>query len=1492
MAHELSLDQLRDELRQFKSRIAGADDYSRCQELEASEPQNATPLEGQEDQQVDYYLERIQVNACSENRFTYADTSNNTSECLPERTPGLIDQLVETTMSAEQREETPAPLRLDDARLRETHQRATHLLNSVRLYLVDNQVDKTERQELLVQYLDSVLLPMRDLIIVKRSYLDAQEYDGRYFYESLLPDFPAALVSERETVEINGVEQRIVDRVTMGPNPSSDPFYLQLVSKGLGRASLEFRELEILSRDLISLLKAPTSENYLRALKWMTLQMMLSQLQLYKAVTGDYSPVQLPAMCRRHTNGELPEQIQVSVSPEVGEEYLEGLLFSHGLLFDSSDYQAMEYFVENTDRDPTRDGYSGLMGFEKYKTAKVGLEGNQRGPNRATLDDIEHFETLMQMRIGRAMEPYEGEVRPPRSEQDRTPRRAYFAGHEEFNKLLGKPSAYQIFEIETASGRKYTLDPERQNLSTFLAEAMVRKGVLSFEELLSRDLKERLQSTEVLHPFPPLHAPHLWRQWGLGLLSDVVTRHADVERTHPVARAVERVCYIVPQREKERFCHSERQFPVKKLAETLAPFSGESSYLPLRRLNEADIERIYPYLAALWDILRSSGDDLLPEAKTNEYDFLIDQMGANSPWARLRLGYLVYQEELINARNSHPRQNDNQTMCLYTQVNQRLQRLNQGARELGIHRPLSLFYADGLVSSGEREYVFSSTLDEVHEGNAQLFTEKLQGREAYDYLDQLSYKTFLSEEQVDEMLATMPGLDRRAQEELRAVLADENSKLRMDLYQIYRTRGNVEAQTQALDRLIREHGIYDSLRVKMAFLMLDSELKAPLMKLVIRKAAEQRKHKLEDQLEEFCGFEGRDFESYKAMFHATSRAQNKINELAGLPQVPEQVLERIEGMSDAEWTNMWLGIGAGVLGVGAVLIGGACTLVTGGLCAPISAAMIAAGASAISMNMVLIGREYEMKRDADLLESKVQLMEDLGFANGESAYQVSRSWFWTVLEGVFMIPLIGVTARSVTVGGKMFYVSTQHALRGSSRETFREVSRQTLAEADVRMARYKLGMDNIGNSMTVQSLVRGGQAGREASTELATFLVREGVPQEIVHRAFQDMERVRHLFATGKITMDVMVRQMTRILDPLTTQLRGSATLLQRTFGQVAVRESKEVIDRRASEVIAQYFGHNPHGLLKLVQTYTGKRLATATARMAMTEQRTGVFNRIPLVRNLVSWFRRIRSEELVKNADKLRRLETDLVRLTRDGGDLQFFIHQNLDTLTDVFMNIPLRKRELPYFFLVLGGPSLGGRLSGARVPGLGALTDGFLLRQFVNARSRLVYESFKTQARETLQLQAIVASESTFTAYKAFQFSVSEAIETLPEAEARALSLKLLELEEEIAGTVFQNLQSRQIAGRRFRLQDGRGMHELSSTEVRRILFQANTLEEEAIAEVLWTAVPTERILGLESLGSVAHQAVEELSNYRTVDQFQNYLSALKILVLKRDPAVVQYF
>lgn len=1499
--HEITLEELHARLSAFKVKIRG-EERSQCPEQTLTAPAQMATSANSEDK-LEYYLSRLEKNACSESRYTLDPKEEVKEEtCTVEKTLGLLDILVAQTIENERNELEVQAFRLDDPKVRELHQEAEYLKSEVRKYLYNNRIERAQRVDVLVSYLDSVVLQMRDLIVTKRSYMDEQEYDGTYFYRQLLPEFPGTLIRAEDS--------EFIDKVTMGPNPSTEPFHLNIVDRGMGRKGVEFREMDIISRDIVTLLKAPTKMNYIRALKWMTLQMMVSQVALYNTMVGEDTEVQIPRSCSAHFNGDLPETLKMQLNEFTGEQYIDGLLSNHGLVIDASNYQFIEYYMDNVSKDPTKDGYSGLFPFEEYALAKQAVESKEwHRALKPHLDDITHFETALQVKMPEASEVYRGEVRVNTGKMSarrpvREKRKMTKAGAEQFHQVVSVPSPYELYEVEKDSFT-YTLDPQRQNLSTFMAESMQRKGYLDYQELISPSLKSTLQNKSVKIDLPSLYGAHIWRNWSLRLLSQIFEEKASAPVSDPFVRHFQATCSLTPGLsavERRELCGNRNTNGLSKLSELLATYRTTDEYIPLRRLEENNFKKYYPLFDILWRYLRDR-TDLLPEATTTEYDLLVDQMEALNPWARIRLSYLIAKDEMMQARDGYigvrvqTRRGSRataQTRCFYTQIEQRIESLDKAAKKLGINQTFSLNYSDSLLSDDQKEFIWSDSLDQTNEGNSRLFTEDLAQKKAYDYLENLSYKTLLSRDQVDAATKELPfSLSSTELNEIDEVLGSEEGKLGEFLFQLYALKGQTKKQQELFEEFSLKSGLSSSGMAKLSFLILDSSLKKPLMKRVVREAAESRKVKVLEQMSKFCHMEPTDHESLKALFFATTKAQNQINQLAGLQGVPEELLEKINSLSSEEWANIGKGVGAGVLAIGAIVLTGVCAGVTGGACLVISPMIVGAAISGLALQADLVRSEYQLKREGDKHATQIKFMEDLGFTDSGSSSELSRSWAWTILEGLFMLPIVGIVGRAGKVSMKMAYVSSQAVLNKTTTAGFKEIAKGTIAEADVRTARYLLGMDNLGDGKTLASLGRAGAQGDAALKEIHELLLKEAMDPALVNRSMGEMEKVRHLFATGRISMDEMIKGMAQALKPLKSTLRPGAqrSFMTREFGSVTVNETKQMIDRRTAQIVANYFGHNPAAMQSLLKTYTGKRLEKAAKLLQKVETRQGVM-RVPVLGSMVGWYRKLRGEALVKNADKLRFLESETAKVVANGGDLEGLLLRNMDDFTEVFMNIPMRKREMPYLFIIQGAPMIGGSMAGTRIPVLGAVADGIVLRKFFTARARLVYESFKTEARSILALPKVVGAEGGYVTFKAFQHSLFDSLDSVSEAQARTIMAQYDELEKKLAQKLYDNMTSLKKDGKTFQFKEGSKVYTLNAEELKRIVFNPQTLEDKALGEAVWSASNVDELFELKEMGDVAHRMVQELAQYKDVDQFQKFLNAMKIVVLNGNPGRVEVF
>lgn len=1509
--HELTLEQLRDRIETFKVKIKGKEDTSHCPDNEPALFESDRPFSSAAEnnglRDFDELLADMKVNSCGQYARQWdatAPAAANNEECLPKKTPGMLDKLAEDIMKRERDERRRPVLRLDDAELRKTHQEAEFLMREVRKWLVDRDAEEEELQEMLITFLGSVTLPMRDLVVARRAYFPG-EYDGAWFYQSLLPEFPTRLFP--------GDDLQGRERLKLGPNPSVDPYHFSIEDRSFGRSQVRIDMNSVLSRDVLTLMKAPSTLNYVRALKLMTLHMMMSQLYVYESMQESGSKsIEIPRSCQNHFNGDLPSEMKFDFVEGQGEEFLDNMLANHGLTFSPSNYQFIEYYMENASKDPTKSGYSGLMPFEEVLYAQKGLEQSRVSGLTPDIDDITHFERVMQFKLPQAMDEFHGSTFSWFGLRDS---RSYtYNGKQLFEKIVADPSPYELYEVEV-NGEKIPLEPQRQNLSLYLAELMQKKGATHFQEIISKSLEAKLKATKIQLPLPNLYGASVWRQWGLKQLTNALRAGKGQAFESMIldrcARSVNYSQHHIPgineialESSKAKVCaRNDAPKTVQNLLNYLSEFEQDGDYVPLRRLEESKLAEVYPLLKSLWSGLLSR-TDLLSEAKTNEYDFISDQMEALNPWAKLRLSYLVAKEELNAYREGHEPEYqvyysardrmspyNARSQCFYSNVDSIIGKFDKAAKTIGLNRSLSPNFGNLVLSSSEKESFWQSVVQTADEGNSQLFSVKTGGKDLYSKLQGVSYQTLLSRDGVDNFVdRSGHRIDARAENQIDAVFESDEAKLGEFFMRLYELKGKPQEQQALFNDFSAAEGIDNTFMAKLNFLSLDNELKRPIYKSMVREAARTRAREVKTRMQEFCNMEPNKHEDMKALFYATTKAQNQVNALGGLPGVPENVLDKINSMSDDEWKDLWLGLGAGLLGMAAIMIGAACTGITGGLCAPLGVAMIAAGTSAMGMQVTLIKREFDRKQDANEYQRQVKLMEDLGFADYGSNDSVSRGWAWTAIEAISVFPLIGIVGRSVGLGSKLVLTSAKHIVRGTGKIAFRQAAKTAVQEADVRLAKYVLGFGRLRDA-GLRSVDELAQSGARELSELTDDLLKRGVTPAQLKTGVDDIRKVTFLHRRGKISANLMAKKVSEILGKFKSMLGNALEAADGAMGRVVVSETKGQIDNQTAKMVSQYFGHNPNGLLRLIKSYSGRRLTNAVRSMERIEAGKGFVARIPLVGKMVNGIKKMRVAHLAANATRIRGLEEGLEQVVKNGGDLEQFVKANMEDLTEVLIKVPMRKRELPYLFFLEGGYHYLMPYVTRRLPFIGTVSDGMILKQLFNARARLVYESLRAEARVALGITPYVAAETSLGVFRGFEQSVAHAIDKASSTEATRLTQELTGVRTKIVQTLEEKLREGGIRSYKFR-------HQLSAATnfdkatLERIIFAPANVDEEALGSVLWEALKTEEVFKLSELGEFAHKVAIQLSNYSDADDFDRYLAALKVLTIKRDPGVIQIF
>ena len=473
-------------------------------------------------------------------------------------------------------------------------------------------------------------------------------------------------------------------------------------------------------------------------------------------------------------------------------------------------------------------------------------------------------------------------------------------------------------------------------------------------------------------------------------------------------------------------------------------------------------------------------------------------------------------------------------------------------------------------------------------------------------------------------------------------------------------------------------------------------------------------------------------------------------------------------------------------------------------------------------------------------------MEDLGFASTGSHKEVERTYAWAAFEAISIFPLIGVATRSITLGPKIIVASSKSMLRQSGKTSFKAAARTAVQSEEVKAAHYLLGFSNNAKNA--------------------------GIDPKTIKNAQDKINRIRTLYTKGDIGMEEMAKRIAEVISPIKRAQLAVKKITKVELGKIHVKETKDQIDGQTAKMIAQYFGDNPREMLRLVQDYSGEKLAKAQRVMREVSARDRI-GRIPVFSGVKDWYMKLRYEELATNAEKIIKLERDLLAMGSRPGKLQSYLKTNMEDVTDIFLHIPLKKREVPYFIFVQGSPNFN-FMKGAKMPLLSKFSEGQILKKVVTARARLVHESYKAEARLSLKLKKYVKSETTYEAYKAFQKSVVEMISKKTGANADTAIKEYRVFEDEIIKKLYAATPARS---------------SMDIAEFKRLIMNPRNMKEQARVEAIWESVPADELMKMESVSKYAHKAVQELASYDNIDSFERYVSALRILTINRNAAVL---
>jgi hypothetical protein len=1405
----------------------------KVQNIEAEAQRRRTTIAVGENTRANWQsiLNDMKKNACghyiTKTRWHDQPIEEGTTEhCKVKHIDGDIDKFSAEMMRHEEEEKIMGHLNESDPLLHERFDLARTYQQEVEKYIADHDFPINLRQKLFVEYLENVALPFRDLIVARRAYVkDELSLNG--FYDALLSAVPVALTSEK------GPE--FVKKIQDGTNSYFASNSLRVIEERYdGKAGsyitgyrLEYDRTKIYYRDLKTLMHAPTKRNYVQAMKWMTLGMMATQGLTYNAILGEDSKgYDLPKSCQGDHNSDLPSNFWVADDGMNRAQMLDSIVDNlrilpgfeeqYGNRAKAIDYTAIETYINNTQGNPYENGYAGISPLERYVWAEYGLKNTNYGPyGKPEFDDNTNYTSVIQQMMPEVMEVYEKEkkTRAGRGANGKKSRKytLTYKDIEEIQKIL-KP-AKEGMVYETDDGESFV--GSALNVSEFIAERMQRNGI-SKVELLFSPIKENFNQT-IRHPFPGFYGSTVWKQIALKEMAKYFEKHQKVEKNNRVYQIIRQACTVYDSSGSyngmysdyggysgnhstsiSSFCNSKSDHLVESLYKELKYFLTKEKYVAAKKYEEIGLKHRWSMLGKIWSALSYRAPDFTAGRET-EYDFLMRSMKAGNKWAMARLGFVYFKEELSEIRaqfdpeyNRHARRGrvlTKNSSCYIRNVAIRVRNLEEAADILKLDKPISRFHGTKVLDKDQKKAIFETTLSQFNSAQMSmgLFTAEIKKKPAFKILNEIGYENLFSKSKIEAFAKKNFGenLSEAAQDELDEYLETHEAKITDFFVDILNPESDQRSHDQRIednrDRMMQFLTVYgdpSNFNSRESLIVRDNQLKRIIAKDVIRRAVEAKKGELEEAISEFCKLDKDDHEQAKTIFYAASQNQVRLNQLLGLDnEVLKKINENINALSKEEKQDIWIGLGLAALSMGAILIGALCTAGTGGLCAPIGVAMMAAGVGALALQYDLFQRELTRKFNADEYEEYVQKMEGLGFANKGSSSAVSRWWIWTIIEGIGFIPLFNIVFKSIGAGSKV--------VAATSRAFFKQLSKQganwsnlknawrmsgragsiAYREWDIKIAHALLGLSNVDDAVdggleVAERVTKGTKAAQEAADNL---------------------KKLRALHDAGKISLREVMRQVSKQLENLSTAAiknYDDIGRLRTLITKVDVRQ----LNRATAKQMASYWGGNVGEFTKFFKSYWGKWTVGATNAAYRGDKIKFAVDMVAKAKRKEFWFGKnwwvkFRFGHMADVSENMKNMRGHLEVLEQTGKlsingrvvtTLEGYILENMEEVSKVFIKMPVRKRELPFMIFWLGGPEVTSptlaRLTGIkwfksgqslRYGGMHWMGNGIAMKKLINSRAILLSEIQRNVVNNILKVPQEVAPQ--LFAYSMTRFSQS---------------------------------------------------------------------------------------------------------------------------------------
>ncbi|WP_419168825.1 hypothetical protein [Halobacteriovorax sp.] len=1345
-----------------------------------------------------------------------------------------------------------------------------------------------DKEELLLAYNDSFVKGLHDVKVSLTPFINMSSID----INTILPKLTTDFIEEETELYSFLVNGEMKDKIFFKVNfEGSD-------------VTLELDTFQNFKRDIVIINESPSGKNYLRALRILTIQMMATQIRNYDImIESKENHVVIPKSCRNKVNGDWPHLLELKVDESVAKTYLDNLIKNSGLAYDEMNLELMSV-KEAQQLNPMAETMVSSTSIENFLRAAKGKEAKDfyRRSLKAGFDEALAYEKFMKMKMPEVSSVYMKKVYSYKG-RARTSKDVTTKDIALFRDITGSVPENKTIEVDIFEGdQKYVeqIYPSAINASPYIASKMAQARTEKIEDIISENVKSQLKSNTIIVDFPSLYANEGYRNWGLNTLHDKAVELLD-DKNFEIGSRHNMMMVGYCFRKPGNLCKgvSRQTNILKRVAEYIETLKIDGKYIPVSRLDQSKTKESYQVLAKIFNYLRSTAR-VFPELITNEYDYLIAQMQALSPLAKVRLGYLIAREELESIKNgrvktmrktSRGMRVDYDYRCFNNNMKKYIENLDEAAKVLMADKVITPNFLTRNLGKDEYKKLWNDIFDEYNKDTTQIMTAELHsGKKAYEAIEGLSNKVTIERSQIEDaahkavegrlLYQTQEDIDNRLLEEdvekvafFKEILAAKSHEERKAIF---------ESRPHTID-------IFDDYELVHSFLKLNMDLKTPVYKDILKRSALERQQETYRKLNRFCQIEEDDVDSLKENFYATVKVQDQLNQLLGIPAVPKELMDRMgDWNSDEKWA-MFNGVFGFLLGMGAVLAAGSCTVLTGGLC---GIAIAGVGTVGFGMQANAIRLETKAKRRADRSEDYVGEMADLGFTDSNAAENVAKGWMAVAFEVIGTISMISILTRSISVGSKIFKESLKSIVRNRSKLGIKESLKQSgkdasviVNESEVEFAKLVLGLkkyrDVFKNMLSAKTM-----------DDVAYNLKNLDLDEEFVEATLKKMNKIEESYKAGRLSKSTYNKGIRNIVNSVEEAITKSNGGIYRYTSDVVVDLGYADVDRALGQTVAKLFNGSPLELRHYMSSYV-KRLnksmfrnssKAARARLRLRKAAEGKYLKG------TNWIVHAWNENtanLAKSRREFLRIYDELQRLPE--GELVEYISKNADTLTDIFIKIPLRKRDFPYL-LVQGAPHTGG-FFGRRVPVISAIGEGVLMRKIFTARARLTSEVARRTARETLGLKRVLMAETVGDLYRGLEVSVLEALPKMSKKEVAEVEKMIAKVKEKAISGIYNNLESDraiiQFMNKHGVSFDGLSPEQIFS-ELNRILYSPSGEVENALSRYLWASADVEGLFKSPEFTGLAYKVMRDTIEESNIGSLQRYLNALKILQIKDNGAL----